>query len=46
MPGEVADAVAVGVGEALRIDLVEDGVGQPGRLRARVGHGWDLRLSR
>jgi hypothetical protein len=28
---EIADAVAIAVGEALRIDLVEHGVGQPGR---------------
>src|SRR5690606_16803844 len=34
--GEVADAVAVGVREALRIDLVEDGVGQPLAGRACV----------
>jgi len=36
--GDVADAVAVGVVEALRIDLIEDGVFQP--LRSRVSsHG-------
>jgi len=30
---EVADAVAVGVAEGLRVDLVEDGVLEPGRRR-------------
>ncbi len=45
----VADAVAVGVGEALRIDLVEDGIGEPlggGACGRRHGTalrriGWD-----
>jgi hypothetical protein len=34
---QVADPVAVRVGEALRVDLVQDGIAQPGRYRhARV----------
>jgi hypothetical protein len=32
-PAQVTDAVAVGVGEGLGVDLVQDGVAQP------VGHG-------
>ena len=43
MPGQVADAVAVGVGERARVDLVDDGVAPPvgsqGGLRVRVGFG-------
>jgi len=38
-PGEVADSVAVRVGEAARVDLVHDGVGPPGRVHVRV-HVW------
>jgi hypothetical protein len=36
--GEVADAVAVGVGERLRVDLVEHGLGQPVGRRRGSGH--------
>ena len=41
-PRQVADAVAVGVGEALRVDLVDDRVAQPGgaaACRGQVCHG-------
>lgn len=36
---EVTDPVAVGVREGLRIDLVEDGVGEPGGCGAEGSHG-------
>ncbi len=39
--GDVADAIAVGVVEALRIDLIEDGVLEPFRSRVR-SHGGAL----
>ena len=32
MPAEVADAVAVAVGEAADVDLVDDGVAPPGTV--------------
>jgi len=38
-PAEVADAVAVGVAEGLRVDLVEDGVFEPGGRRLGDGGG-------
>ena len=34
-PGQVADAVAVGVGEAARVDLVDHGGAPPGRVGGR-----------
>ena len=42
MPAQVADAVAVGVGEAARVDLVDDG-GLPPGVR---GHGGEVLVSR
>ena len=37
--GQIADAVTVGVGEAADVDLIDDGVAPPGRVRgAGVGH--------
>ena len=42
--GQVADAVAVGVGEAAHVDLVEDRR-LPPRLRPPAGRGADARLS-
>jgi hypothetical protein len=42
---QVADAVAVGVGERARIDLVDDGVAPPGRgVRGGVGRGLGAHL--
>ena len=35
--GNIADAVAIRVGERLRVDLVELGVFQPGRLGVSLG---------
>jgi hypothetical protein len=37
-PGQVADAVAVGVGEGARVDLVDDGGLPPDRVRVGTGH--------